>query len=126
MCQNVATNVGGSQLKAMEALLADALRREKHLEKTTAAEIEHLTRMVSSCFNQPLASFPLLFSDPECTFQVKQREDETGYHKSLNNRKIRRLEGPDTQDDHLEDTRLVVENRHLQDQLRRYASLFLF
>lgn len=31
----------------MEALLADALRREKLLEKTTAAEIEHLTRMVS-------------------------------------------------------------------------------
>lgn len=37
----------GAQLKIMEALLADALRREKLLEKTTAAEIEHLTRMVS-------------------------------------------------------------------------------
>jgi len=37
----------GAQLKAMETLLADALRREKLLEKTTDAKIEYLTRMVS-------------------------------------------------------------------------------
>jgi len=45
----------GFQLKATEALLADALRREKLLEKTTAAEIEHLTHMVCNYLKPTLS-----------------------------------------------------------------------
>lgn len=37
-----------SQMKAMEALLVGVLRREKSLVKTSAAEIEHLTLLVST------------------------------------------------------------------------------
>ena len=108
----------GAQIKAMEALLADALRREKLLVKTSAAEIEHLTRL------------------------VKQREDEACFHRSMlesGKHKVRRLEGPsdssDSSDyksvasgsDELEDAcsnpdhmRLAVDNSVLQEQLRRY------
>lgn len=106
----------GAQIKFMEGLLADALRREKLLVKTSAAEIEHLTRL------------------------VKQREDETSFHKSLlesRKHKIRRLEGASDSShssdyksvgsEELEDEicnkpdhmRLAVENSVLQEQLRR-------
>ncbi|KAG0565723.1 hypothetical protein KC19_7G010200 [Ceratodon purpureus] len=105
------------KIKTMETLLADSLRREKLLVKTSAAEIDHLTRL------------------------VKQREDETCFHKTLlesGKHKIRRLDGPsdssDSSDyksaasaeesedeicnnpDHM---RLAVDNSVLQEQLRR-------
>lgn len=99
----------------MEALLADALRRETLLVKTSTAEIEHLTRL------------------------AKQREDEARFHKSLleaRKHKIRRLEGPSDSSDseyksaaseELDDecsnpdhTKLDVENSVFQEQLRRY------
>lgn len=109
----------GDQLNAMEGILAGALRREQEAEssqKRLAAEIEQLTRLVSTehaslCHLDDGHQVPIFpvefvdFSDYRVVFsmlkgsfvfvQVKQREDDTQCSKMMlrfREDKIKRLE----------------------------------